>query len=136
MITIKECITDLEKEIYIRSLISVAKIDGLVEPEIVFIDFQAGLIDQDSSSLWKETCNVTDIDFSNVSETTKRVILRDSIVIAHIDNDFSAMEETIIHELATLMSLPDELIDKIETWLLDYWSILQQGNELLAIPEA
>jgi uncharacterized membrane protein YebE (DUF533 family) len=135
MITIQECIADLEKESYIQTLVAIARIDGLLQQEKDYVNFQAGILDIDSEPYWSKTIDIDDIDFSNVSETTKRLILRDAIVIAHIDSEYSQEEISFVNELATQMKLPEDLVSKIESWLLEYWAILEEGSELFAIPE-
>ena len=135
MITIKECIADLEKESYIQALVAIANIDGLLQQEKDYVNFQAGILDLDPEPYWSKVNDVNDIDFSNVSEATKRLILRDAIVIAHIDSEYSQEEISFVNELATQMELPEDLVPKIESWLLDYWAILEEGSDLFAIPE-
>jgi tellurite resistance protein len=135
MITIKECIADLEKESYVQALVAIANIDGLLQQEKDYVNFQAGILDLDPEPYWSKVNDVNDIDFSNVSEATKRLILRDAIVIAHIDSEYSQEEISFVNELATRMELPEDLVPEIESWLLDYWAILEEGSELFAIPE-
>lgn len=135
MITIKQCIADLEKESYIQTLVAIANIDGLLQQEKDYVNFQAGILDIDPEPYWSKINDINDIDFSNVSETTKRLILRDAIVIAHIDSEYSQEEISFVNELATQMKLPEDLVPKIESWLLDYWAILEEGSDLFAIPE-
>ena len=134
MITIQEGVTELEKEPYIRSLVAIAYIDGLLESEKEYINFQAGLLDIDPEPYWSEdTVDIRQMDFSKVSEITKRVILRDSIVIAHLDSEYTQKENVFVKQIASQMGLSEELILKIESWLLEYWAILEEGNELFDI---
>jgi tellurite resistance protein len=135
MLTIDEHIKDLEKDTYIKALVAVAKIDGLLAEEKDFVNFQAGLIGVDTSVYWGEELEIDDIDFETVSNTTKKLILRDAIVIAYIDGEYSIDEIEMISVLANKMKQPKELVDEIESWLLDYWVVLKKGNELLGIVE-
>ena len=52
MITIKECIADLEKESYIKTLVAIANIDGLLKQEKDYVNFQAGILDIDPEPYW------------------------------------------------------------------------------------
>lgn len=136
MITIQECVTEIEKGPYIQTLTAIAKIDGLLESEKEYINFQAGILDIDTSAYWENIPELADIEFSQVSETTKRIILRDALVVAHIDKDFSSAESSFINELAGMMQVPEQLVQKLENWLLEYWAILEEGRDLLAVDES
>ena len=91
------------------------------------------LIDYWSGPYWANVKNLSDIDFSTANETTKRVILRDAIVIAHIDNVYTHKEATFVQDLANRLGVQDDLVEKIESWLLEYWAILEEGKDLFSI---
>lgn len=135
MISVDNVISGLETEIYIRTLVAIAKADDLTDEEKNFVDFQAGVVGIEGQEYWSDETNISSICFDEVSVVTKKIILRDSIVIAHIDKIYSDTEKDMISNLAHQMNLPESFIDELEDWLLAYWAHLELGNTLLGIDE-
>ena len=135
MISVDNVISGLETDIYIKTLVAIAKVDGLTDEEKNFVDFQAGVVGIEGQEYWSEETDISSICFDEVSAITKKIILRDSIVITHIDKIYSDTEKVMINNLAHQMNLPESFIDELEDWLLAYWAHLELGNTLLGIDE-
>ncbi len=120
-------LTQSEARAYLSYLMTVANADGqLHEKEKEFIELQAqvwGIVNFEE--------NVEEEELISLSRTAKMSLLRDSITIAYIDGDYSQEERAKVDELAELLSVESERVADLEEWLLDYWRILERGEELL-----
>jgi hypothetical protein len=117
---------------YLKTIIAVAKADDdLNENEILFINSQAQLYGLDASTYWNNSSlDLSELHVNKFSHTIKLSIIRDCIVLGHIDRDFNDTERSKVIEIAEKMGLTSSDVDNIEIWLKDYWSVLERGNML------
>lgn len=121
---------DFEGELYIRAMISLAKADGVIrDSERDFLEMQARLLGVDINHFLQTEMHPEDIHA--LSEVTKRVILRDMIELAHIDNDYDERERKRIFQITKLLSVSPSIVEKLEAYLAEYWSLLGKGRQLI-----
>jgi len=123
--------SQFDSKAYLQALIIIAKADGIDQREVDFINLQSNLLGIDSSEYWKEDTDFSIFDNTNISRITKMAIIRDCIVIAHIDGDYADAERKAITEIASRFSLKESDVISMENWLKEYWQILEKGKLLL-----
>lgn len=130
MNSLNDNITDEEKSVYIKILLAVATSDGIDQRELDFISLQADVLNISPSDIPSDTVTMDDINFSVISDKVKRIIIRDCIALAYIDNKYTDEEREKIQIVSQRMGISHGLVNEIEIWLIDYWSILQKGAEI------
>ncbi|MED5369542.1 MAG: hypothetical protein VX899_00885 [Myxococcota bacterium] len=129
-------IQDFDPHTYLRLLVAQALVDGMTAEERDYILLRGALLDVDATELLERPLQTLPPVDPGLSETTRRVILRDCIVLACIDGDFSEAERERVHRLAEWLSVPVESVDRIEDWLHRYWDLMEEAEALLAGFEA
>lgn len=117
---------------YLQTLIAVAMSEGGMKPEeINYIELQAKLLNLDLDHMLDRP----QLDLKKIapklSGKTKRVIIRDCITLAHMDRDYAAAERLRILGVANDLGLESKVVEQMEAWLKQYWSLLDQGERLL-----
>ena len=124
--------TDIDGPSYLRTIIAVAHADGEIhEKERQFIDMQAQVLSLDSAEYWRNPEH--DLGFlSNVemSHPTCMTIIRDCIVLGHLDGDFSETERAKVYDVASLLGRSKSEVDAVESWLKSLWAVMEEGNRL------
>ncbi|WP_207688815.1 TerB family tellurite resistance protein [Desulfonema limicola] len=122
---------EFDADAYLHALIIIAKADGIDQREVDFINLHSSLLGIDPSEYWKEDTDFSEFDSANLSRMTKMAIIRDCIVIAHIDGDYADVERKAITEIASRFGLKESDVVSMENWLKEYWQILEKGKLLL-----
>lgn len=120
-----------DSEAYLQALVIIAKADGIDQREIDFINLQSQLLCIDPAKYWDDETGLSQFDQSNLSYMTKMAIIRDCIVIAHIDGDYADIERNAILEIADKFGLEESNVVDMENWLKEYWQIIEKGKNLL-----
>lgn len=120
--------TNNEKDIYMKVLISLAHLDDLTENEIMYLSTQAQYLGIQFNEYNNEKHSINSLNLSSLSTSLKKTILRDLIVLAYIDNDYSINEKKYLKDITNKMELPDKTLDDIEKWLIRYWELLEEGK--------
>ena len=129
-------LNNFDKELYLDSLILLTKADKkITQEERNFIDTQANLFDIDIEKKWEKNSNIKDLVRSKneISNVTKNVIIRDLISLGYIDGNFGQEEREKVYQIAKLLSVDNSQVDKLESWLHEYWELLNKGNQLIGI---
>ncbi len=122
-----------EEADYIKAIISVAKIDGIIhEKEKEFIEAQAKLLSIDIAPYWEKAGNddlsyLCDIEMSRI---TRFMIIRDCITLGYIDGKFEEKERNKIVKIASYLKLTKSDVENVELWLKEFWEILDKGMKL------
>lgn len=123
-----------DKEIYIQALINIAYADNVIKKEETdFINAQASLLNINTADYWNNKADIKTLNLKSISELTKKIIIRDSIVLANIDGNYDTVERKKIFSLAKLMNLSEDYIPLSENWLTEYSEIIKKGNKLLGL---
>lgn len=126
---------DLENfdvEVYFKALLTVSKSDGsLDEVEVEYLKDQATLMNYDINSIINKDINFSELHIESTSNFTKKVIIRDCISIANIDNHYDDKEKIEIAKVGEKIGVSKEDIKKIEDWLFEYWGIIEKGEKIM-----
>jgi|GEM_PF-4960087 len=112
---------------YFLCLIALARADNhLSNAEIEYIRMQSLLYRFDIESILGSDIDLEELDFSSLDTVTKISILRDLIVLANIDGEYSVVGKKKIEVAASLMGVGLAKLEEIHAWLVEYWDILRK----------
>lgn len=121
---------NFDAEVYVRALVAVAQTDGVRDEERAFITDHAGALGVPVPDF------ETRIDVGTVgagtSDVTRRMIVRDCIVLAALDGDFSSAERERIKDIAGHLGVSPAMAQKLEAWVTKYAEVVEEGQQLLA----
>lgn len=122
---------DFHAETYLRVLIAVVKVHGIEPVEREFVESRARILGVDHEHLWDET--LTDLPAlpDGMSDMTRRVVLRDCILIACIDGDYTDTERAWVHRIRDWLALGAETADLFEDWFRRYFDLMDEQEALL-----
>ena len=132
----EEILTTLEaKENFIKGLICLAKIDGVISQEEhqYFIDaaFHMGLtqqqVDKINDCIEKE--DEIAIKFNSLGE--KVFFLREAVQLCAIDVCYTSDEKKEVRRLAQILEVPSSILDEVEAWVEEGMKWKQQGDDMI-----
>jgi len=123
---------DMDGPAYLKTIIAVAGADGSVpEQERAFIDMQAQLLSLNPAEYWDhpepDLAFLTD---AAMSRSTCMTIIRDCIVLGHIDGNFEEKERAKVNDIASLLRLKTSDVQAVEEWLKELWAVMEKGTRL------
>ena len=126
---------DFDPELYLRLLVAIAKSDRFNgPPETEYVRNLAGRLSVDFTKIWNETGkNFSDIP-SNPSRLTALLLIKDCILLASLDGNYSLDEKQRVYGFAEKMDIPRSDVDAVEAWLAEYgqlrsrWAALVSGS--------
>lgn len=117
---------------YLTVLKSVAEKDGVVsENEKIFLETNSKVLEIDLASLPAEK-DIDESIIASMSSLTKKIIIRDAIVMAYQDGDFSEEERIHILSFANKFGIDQSFVGLIDTWLKKYWEVISEGVDLVS----
>lgn len=132
MLTINEIEEQFDARAYLRALASIAQVDGVLDVERQFIEQQALSLRLDPSEIdWTQAADLNG-EIACASEVTRRLIVRDCIVLASLDDDYTDNERREIRALAARLGITDDVVRRLEDWVGRYSAIIEEGRYLLA----
>lgn len=121
---------DFDVDAYFRALIAVARSDQLLgQEEEGFIRDQARVMGYDVEPLLASAERI-EVNLAAASNLTKRLVLRDCIFLAYADQNYEVSEKTRIRQIAEASGIDARLLARIELWVMKYWDVMEEGNEL------
>jgi len=126
-----ELLADFDAETYLRALIIVVKVHGVEPVERDFVEARARILGADHEHLWDDSLDDLPDLPSDMSDMTRRVVLRDCILIACIDGDYTDTERAWIHRLCAWLGLSTETADLFEDWFRRYFDLMDEQEALL-----
>ena len=125
--------TDFDSETYIKILIAIAKADKDNGPrEFEYVRKQAQRLGVDYDRFLAFTDKTFDINKQRVSRLTALVVLRDAIMIASMDRNFSLPERQKVYGFAAKLDIPRNDIDYLEKCLKEYRALGEKWDGLVA----
>ncbi len=125
---------DLDIEQYIRLLVSVAKSDPKNgPPEYEYVKRQANALGIDIVSLWNDTPKHYLLSPIRVSRNVALVIIKDCIMLASMDGNFSIGEKEKVYRFAERLDVTRTDVDAVVTWLGDYDRLWRRWNALIQL---
>jgi uncharacterized membrane protein YebE (DUF533 family) len=121
---------DFDPATYVQALVALAHIDGLFDIERDYVDAKAQLLGVTPD--WSAVSADLQPIGAEVSELTRRVVIRDCIVLASVDGEYSDAERAVVHRIAQWLEVDEAACDRIEDWLRRYWELLDESEALLS----
>jgi hypothetical protein len=122
-----------DRETYVKMLIAIARADrenGL--PEYRFIRRQAIQLGVDYERVLKNTDKHFEIGTQKVSRLTALRVLKDAIMIASMDSNFTLPEKQKVYTYAEKLDIPRTDVDALEVLVADLKALDQRWKELVA----
>lgn len=123
---------DFDVQTYIRMLIAIAKSDKENgPPEYAYIRNKAIALGVDYDDFLQSTDKNYTIDKRKVSRLTALMILKDAIMLASLDRNFSLPERQRVYTYAANLDVPRKDVDDLEKLIQSYRSLNQQWQALV-----
>ncbi|WP_319406391.1 hypothetical protein [uncultured Desulfosarcina sp.] len=125
--------TEFDRETYVKMLIAIARADkdnGL--PEYRFIRKQAIQLGVDYEQVLKDTDKDFEIGTHKVSRLTALRVLKDAVMIASMDGNFTLPEKHKLYTYAEKLDIPRTDVDEVETLVKQLKELDQRWKELVA----
>ena len=105
---------DFNVETYVRMLIAIAKSDkDNGPPEFTYVRNKAVSLGVDYDDFLQNTDKNYSIDKRNVSRLTALMILKDAIILASLDRNFSLPERQRVYTYAENLDIPRKDVDEL-----------------------
>ena len=123
---------DLNPERYIRLLVAVAKSDpDNGPPEYQYVRNQANTLGVDLVSLWNDTPKHYLLSPIQVSRRVALVIIKDCIMLASLDGNFSLGEKEKVYKFAERLDVTRSDVDNVVAWIAAYGRLRDQWNAMV-----
>jgi len=125
--------TDFDSESYIKVLIAIAKSDkDNGPPEFEYIRKKAQRLGVDYEQFLASTEKAFEINKQRVSRTTALLILKDAIMIASMDRNFSLPEREKVYTFAGRLDISRNDVDYLEDCINEYRTLCEKWDGLVA----
>lgn len=112
---------DFDPRTYLSILIAIAKSDkGNGPPEFEFVRRQADRLGLDYDYFFEQTDKSYLISKQTISRLTALVVIKDAIMLASMDGNFSLPEKQRVYEYAEKLDIARKDVDRIEKLIQDY----------------
>jgi len=123
---------DFDPEIYLRILIATCKSDrSNSEPEIRFVRSKAHQLGLDFDQYWESTDKSFTMAHQKVSRLTALTILKDSVLLATLDRNYTLQEKERIFTYAEKLDLPRSDVDALHEWIEAYQQLKRRWQALV-----
>lgn len=123
---------DFDVQTYIRMLIAIAKSDkDNGPPEYGYVRNKANALGIDYEDFLKTTGKDYAIDKRKISRLTALMILKDAIMLASLDRNFSLPERQRVYTYAENLDVPRKDVDDLEKLVQGYRNLNQQWQALV-----
>ena len=125
--------TDFDSETYIKVLIAIAKADKDNGPrEFEYVRKQAQRLGVDYDQFLASTEKAFEINKQRVSRLTGLLVLKDAIMIASMDRNFSLPEREKVYTFAGKLDISRNDVDYLEECLNEYRKLCEKWDGLVA----
>ncbi len=123
----------LDPEMYTRILVAITKADpSNGKPEKAFVRHQATSLSVDFDTIWNDTDKSFEFGHIKVSRQTALTVLRDCILLAGLDGNFSLSEKERVYVYAEKLHVPRSDVKKLEQWVEESRELQKKWLKLLA----
>lgn len=124
---------EFDPRTYIQILVAIAKADkDNGPPEYQYVRQQADQLGLDSDHYLKNTEKDFAIEKQKISRLTALVIIKDAIVLASLDGNFTLPERQRVYGYAERLDIPRSDVEKLEKLVLSYRQLDADWKELVA----
>jgi hypothetical protein len=123
---------DFDAETYVRMLIAIAKADkDNGPPEFAYVRNKAVALGLDYEGFAQTTDKDYQLGKKKVSRLTALMILKDAIMLASLDRNFSLPERQRIYAYAQNLDVPRKDVDELENLIQAYRRLNHQWQALV-----
>ena len=123
---------DFDPRTYVRILVAIAKADrDNGPPEFAYVHRLAHRLGFDSEHFFRNTDKNFKLEKQNVNRLTAMVILKDAIILASMDGNFSLPERKKVYTYAEKLDIPRTDVDQLETLIGEYRRLNQHWLDLV-----
>lgn len=123
---------DFDAHTYIQMLIAIAKADpDNGPPEFDFVRCQARNFNLDYEGYLAKTDKTFAIKKQTVSRRTALTILKDAILLASLDGNFSLPEKQRVYTYAEKLDVPRSDVDTLEALIDDFRTLHHRWQQLV-----
>ena len=124
-----------EKATFLATLNFVAKLDGVTQDEITFIDeisedFQASKDELDVAKKERDEDAILALLPNITNEKTKKELLRELFFLGYADGNLSDNEVIFLSKVGNKLGIDDETIERISEWVIRGIEWEEEGQEL------
>jgi len=124
---------DFDPRTYVRILVAIAKADKDNGPhEFDYVSKQAERLGLDSDHFFQNTDKTFRIEKQKVSRLTAFAILKDAIVLASLDGNFSLPEREKVYNYAEKLDIARTDLDLLEELINEYRQLGNRWKQLVA----
>ncbi len=124
---------DFDPRTYVRILVAIAKADKENgPPEFEYVSRQAERLGFDSEHFFRNTDKNFLLERQKVTRLTAMVILKDAIMLASMDGNFSLPEKMKIYAYAEKLDVARTDVDRLEKLIGEYHQLDQQWKQLVS----
>lgn len=125
---------DFDPLTYVRILVAIAKSDkDNGPPEFNYVRKQAERLSVDYESIFTQTDKEFALGKKDVSRLTALVILKDAIMLASMDRNFSLPERQRIYKYAENLDVSRNDVDALEVLVKDFHQLTDRWQQLVAM---
>ncbi len=123
---------DFDPRTYVRILVAIAKADkGNGPPEFNYVRRQADRLGLDSEHFFRNTDKNFLLEKQKVSRLTAMVILKDAIMLASMDGNFSLPEKMKIYTYAEKLDVAQLDVDRLVDLIGEYRRLGREWKQLV-----
>ncbi len=124
---------DFDPVMYIRILVAITKADtSNSTPERDYVKQQASGLPVDFDRIWTDTDKSFEIGQISVSRHTALTILKDCIILAALDGNFSLTEKERVYAYAEKLNIPQRDVHALEKWVDDSRMLMSGWKKLVS----
>lgn len=124
---------DFDRITYLKMLVTIARADRENGPaEYAYIRKQAIEMGVDYEQLLRDTDNLFEVGAQKVSRLTALRVLKDAIMIASMDGNFSLPEKQKVYTYAEKLDIPRIDVDQLEVLVGEMRTLENRWNDLVA----
>jgi len=123
---------DFDSQTYVQILVAIAKSDkDNGPPEFNYVRKQAERLRVDYDDVFGQTEKTFEIGRTSVSRLTAMVILKDAIMLASMDRNFSLPERHRIYTYAEKLDISRNDVDALEQLVSDFRILTERWQQLV-----
>ena len=123
---------DFDPRTYVRILVAIAKADkDNGPPEFNYVRRQADRLGFDSEHFFRSTDKTFLIERQKVTRLTAMVILKDAIMLASMDGNFSLPERMKVYSYAEKLDVARSDVDELEKIIGEYREVDRKWKQLV-----
>ena len=133
--------SQIDKDLYALLLSSMAHADGLITPsEKANLESRLGMAllaeeEKPSPDALQNPEQITDGQLASAHPANLKLILRDAMLMAAVDEFYDPREIDLINRVAAVAGISEEQLMDLYSWVEEGWAWMNRGRSILGLPE-